>query len=241
MWSNMRGKSKCRSERRKTVEGRGLSLGIISKGRGGESRVTARARWGTRREMVKRCSWARRWRRRRGAASRTLDRTPAHQRSTELWSLAIIDCIQVLAHFTSNLYANSSVNRQPPSPQPPQPKSHLDILQTLPRSPRHDAQLARVHQQRVARRLAPARHHQHPGRGRFELFIATLEGRLHNCKPWAQCQSQLSSDSPLGWLSSLEMWWWWWCLSYMMMLMVTSILKVIRDMMLPPHPSLWQE
>ena len=60
--------------------------------------------------MVKRCSWARRWRRRRGAASRTLDRTPAHQRSTELWSLAI-DSIQVLAHFTSNLYATFSVNR----------------------------------------------------------------------------------------------------------------------------------
>ena len=52
--------------------------------------------------MAKSCCWARRWRRRRGAASRTLDRTPAHQRSTELWSLAIIDCIQVLAHFTSN-------------------------------------------------------------------------------------------------------------------------------------------
>ena len=34
--------------------------------------------------MAKSCSWAKRWRRRRGAASRTLDRTPAHQRSTEL-------------------------------------------------------------------------------------------------------------------------------------------------------------
>ena len=70
--------------------------------------------------MAKSCCWARRWRRRRGAASRTLDRTPAHQRSTELWSLAI-DCIQVLANFTSNLYATFSVNRHPPSPQPPQP------------------------------------------------------------------------------------------------------------------------
>ena len=34
MWSNVRAKSKWKSERRKTVEGRGLSSGMISKGRG---------------------------------------------------------------------------------------------------------------------------------------------------------------------------------------------------------------
>ena len=54
----MRGKSKCRSERRKTVEGRGLSSGMTSKGRGGvqshrKSKMRNKAREGEKLQLGK--------------------------------------------------------------------------------------------------------------------------------------------------------------------------------------------